>query len=71
MEKFWRGFNLAHKEFEIFGVDLIWRSENFVKFGADLIWRSKNFSKKSRLDYHHILPEGETMKHETYRIGII
>jgi len=25
----------------------------------------------SRLDYRHILPEGEIMKHETYKIGKI
>ena len=41
MEKFWRGFNLAHSGFEIFGADLIWRSKDFFLFGADLIWRSK------------------------------
>ena len=45
MEKFWRGFNLAQDECEIFGADLIWRSKDFVKFGADLIWRSENFVK--------------------------
>lgn len=25
---------------KIFGVDLIWHNQNFIKFGVDLIWRN-------------------------------
>ena len=36
-EKIWRGFNLAQGKNEIFGTDLICRSEKNVKFSTDLI----------------------------------
>ena len=38
-EKIWRGFSLAQDKNEIFGADLIWRSEKNIKCSADLIRR--------------------------------
>ena len=39
-EKILRGFNLTQGKSEIFGADLIWRSEKNIKFSVDLIWRN-------------------------------
>ena len=53
-EKIWRGFNLAQGKNEIFGADIIWFSQIFLKFGAYLIWRSeKNIKFSADLIWHN------------------
>ena len=69
-DKIWRGFNLAQDKNEIFGKDLIWRSQILLKFGADLIWcNEKNIKFSADLIWRiKKFEQFKNVKQEQYQI---
>ena len=56
--------NLARGKNEIFGADLIWRSEKNIKFSADLIWCNWRIFDKFIKKYEQF----KNVKQEQYQI---
>ena len=63
-EKIWQGFDLVQGKNEIFGADLIWRSEKNIKFSADLIWCNWRIFDKFIKKYEQF----KNVKQEQYQI---